>query len=399
MKYDVIIIGAGIIGLSTAWNILKSNPKSKVLVLEKESDIARHQTGHNSGVIHSGIYYKHGSLKAQNCLEGYSLLLDFCQEYKIHFDLCCKIIVATEEFELPALESIYQRGIENGLKGIKKIGKEEIKEIEPHANGIAGIFISQTGIIDYTNVANQLYKNILEADGECLFNEKVITIHSGVNYDILTKNKSFQTKSLISCSGLYSDRMAKNTHPETGFKIIPFRGEYYKIKKEKSYLVNTLIYPVPDPSFPFLGVHFTKKIDGSIEAGPNAVLAFSREGYRKFDFRLNEFFETIAFPSLHKIARKYWRTGLGEYYRSFSKKAFVRALQKLIPEIQEGDLEPGGSGVRAQACSPDGGLIDDFYIVQGKNLVHVCNAPSPAATSSLAIGKKIAEMISSSFYF
>lgn len=393
MKYDIIIIGAGIVGLSTAWNILKIAPAKKVLVLEKESEIAKHQTSHNSGVIHSGIYYKPGSLKAQNCLEGYDLLLKFCDEFNIPYDLCGKVIIATEPFELSPLDVIYQRGVDNGMKGLRKISTSEIKEIEPHATGLAGVFVPQTGIIDYSKVANQLYKNILNANGEILFNQKVLEIKTGLNHEIRTEDKSFQTNLLISCAGLYSDKMAKKTNPESTFKIIPFRGEYYKLKKEKSYLVKTLIYPVPDPAFPFLGVHFTKKVDGSIEAGPNAVLAFSREGYKKFDFRFNEFLEVITFPGFHKIAKKYWKTGLGEYYRSFSKQAFVKALQKLIPEIQKDDLEVGGSGVRAQACSPEGGLIDDFFILQEKNLVHVCNAPSPAATSSLAIGKKIAKMI------
>ncbi|TGN07990.1 L-2-hydroxyglutarate oxidase [Leptospira ilyithenensis] len=393
MKYDVVIIGAGVVGLSTAWNLLNKNRKLKLLVIEKESSFAKHQTSHNSGVIHSGIYYKPGSLKAQNCIEGYDKLIKFCNENEIPFELCGKIIVATDKSELPALENIYNRGLENGLKKLRKLKQDEIKEVEPHAAGVAGIFVPQTGIVDYLKFSGVLYEKILNLGGEVLFNQKVLNIRdkNPNEAEIRSTTNTYSSKVVITCGGLYSDKLASSTE-SVDFKIIPFRGEYYQLKPEKSYLVKTLIYPVPDPSFPFLGVHFTKRIDGSVEAGPNAVLAFAREGYKKSDINIKEFIETISFSGFHHIARKYWRTGLSEFYRSYSKALFVKALQKLIPEISKDDLIAGGSGVRAQACTNSGILLDDFHILHSKNKIHVCNAPSPAATSSLAIGSKIAAM-------
>jgi L-2-hydroxyglutarate oxidase len=393
LKHNVIIIGAGVVGLATAWNLIQKNRNLKILILEKENKIAKHQTSHNSGVIHAGIYYKPGSLKARNCIEGYQLLIQFCKEYSVPYELCGKIIVASNQAELPALDTIYNRGIDNGLTGLRKLSEGQIKDIEPHAIGKAGIFVPQTGIIDYSKFAEALYNNLIKLGVEILFNEKVIGLKNESSCEVITLNSSYESKVVITCSGLYSDKLAKMTNPEVDIKIIPFRGEYYKIKPEKSNLVKTLIYPVPDPSFPFLGVHFTKKIDGSIEAGPNAVLAFAREGYKKTDFNVNEFFETISYSGLHHIIRKYWKTGLSEFYRSFSKKSFTRALQKLVPEIQEQDLIAGGSGVRAQACTRDGNLLDDFFILETKNVIHVCNAPSPAATSSLSIGANIASRV------
>jgi L-2-hydroxyglutarate oxidase len=393
MKYDISIIGGGIVGLATALQILKLRPQTKLCVIEKEQAVAQHQTGHNSGVIHSGIYYKPNSLKALNCIRGYQMLLDFCQQENIQYELCGKIIVATEQLELATLENVYQRGIANGLDKIKKIGKEEIREIEPHCQGIAGIYVPYTGIIDYVEVAQKYAQLIREKGGHIFLGEKAEEIREQQNnYEIVTQNRTYVSTLLINCAGLYSDKITQLTQKKVDYRIIPFRGEYYHIKPEKQYLVKHLIYPVPDPNFPFLGVHFTRMINGGVEAGPNAVFSFKREGYKKTDFDLQETISSITWRGFQKVAFKYWKTGLGEFYRSFSKTAFTKALQRLIPEIQENDLEQGGAGVRAQACDRNGGLIDDFLIVAGKGVIHVGNAPSPAATSSLSIGLTVAEM-------
>ncbi|MCX6352297.1 MAG: L-2-hydroxyglutarate oxidase [Bacteroidetes bacterium] len=393
MKYHVIITGAGIVGLATGLKLLEKNPALKLCILEKEDKPAQHQTGHNSGVIHSGIYYKPGSLKATNCISGYHQLIKFCDENGIKYDLCGKIIVASNGKELPALENIFNRGNENKLEGIRKISVAEMKEIEPHVAGVAGLWVPQTGIIDYVEVSNKYAELIIKMGGEIKYNERVEDIHkTDAGVEVITEKNTYNTKLLINCAGLYSDKIAKLTNKNLEVKIIPFRGEYYKIKPERYSLVNNLIYPVPDPEFPFLGVHFTRMIHGGIEAGPNAVLAFKREGYKKTDFNLAEAAEIIAFPGFRKIAIKFWRTGIGEMYRSFSKAAFTKALQKLIPDIREEDLMLGGSGVRAQACHINGNLLDDFFIIEDKGLINVCNAPSPAATSSLAIGEAIANM-------
>jgi len=391
--YDITIIGGGIVGLATALTLKNSNPSLKILLLEKETELAKHQTGNNSGVIHSGLYYKPGSLKATNCIHGYNLLIDFCQQNEIPFDLCGKIVVATEENELPLLENLYVRGQQNGLQNLKKLGKEEILEYEPHVAGLAGIFVPQTGIVDYKLVAQKYGDLIRSKGGEINLGEKVLDIQSSEDKSVvITQKASYSTKLVINCAGLYSDKVARMTVPNLNVKIIPFRGEYYKLTKEKEYLVKNLIYPVPDPNFPFLGVHFTRMAKGGVEAGPNAVLAFKREGYKKSDINLSELGETLAWPGFQKVAAKYWRTGFGEMYRSFSKAAFTKALQKLIPEIVESDLAPGGAGVRAQACDRDGGLVDDFMILEEKKVINVCNAPSPAATSSLAIGETVSKL-------
>ena len=393
-NFDIIIIGAGIVGLASALKILETKPELKLFIVEKEDDICKHQTGNNSGVIHSGIYYKPGSLKAENCKRGYKLLIDFCDKHNVNYKICGKVIVAVNENELAALDNIYKRGIENGLQNLEILKKEELKEIEPHVNGIKGIRVPQTGIIDFYEVAKAMETEVRKYNTEIVFNEEAKNII--INKDqteVITNKSSYKTKYLVSCAGLHSDRVAKLTDKNLPLRIIPFRGEYYKLKKEKRDLVNSLIYPVPDPAFPFLGVHFTKKINGEVEAGPNAVLAFKREGYSKFSFNAKDTLETFMWPGFLSIAKKYWRTGIGEFYRSFSKKAFVEALQKLIPEITEDDLEPGGAGVRAQACDISGGLLDDFYFVENKNVVHVCNAPSPAATSSFAIGEIVANKV------
>ncbi|MCF8324448.1 MAG: L-2-hydroxyglutarate oxidase [Leadbetterella sp.] len=394
MHYDVVVIGGGIVGLATALNLKKAKPSLRLLLLEKENSLAAHQTGHNSGVIHSGLYYKPGSLKAKNCIEGYHMLIDFCNENNIKYELCGKIVVATSEDQLASLETLYERGIQNGLKGLEKLNKEQMQAIEPHVAGIAGIKVPQTGIINYTAVSEKYAENIKNMGGEIRLGEKVSSISeiNGVSTVVTTKG-SYNSTLVINCAGLYSDKVAQFTEKEqVKVRIIPFRGEYYEIKPEKQYLVKHLIYPVPDPNFPFLGVHFTRMVDGGVEAGPNAVLAFRREGYKKLSVDFSEFGETLTWPGFRKVAAKYWKTGLGEYYRSFSKSAFTKALQALIPEIQKEDLLPGGAGVRAQACDFEGGLLDDFAIIENKQAINVLNAPSPAATSSLSIGKTIAEM-------
>lgn len=394
MSYDIIIIGAGLVGLATAYQTKLKNPDSKILILEKENDVALHQSGHNSGVIHSGIYYKPGSLKAKNCIEGYNSVINFAEKHGIRYDLCGKIIVATSQEELPLLDNIYKRGVENGLQDLKYLSREEFREIEPHCEGVKAIKVPQTGIIDYPGIAKKIKELFEELGGEVRLNNEVQNIiDKGSEIIVNTNISEFKTKKLISCAGLYSDKITKMTNEKNDVVIIPFRGEYYKIKDEKKYLVKHLIYPVPDPSFPFLGVHFTRMIDGNIEAGPNAVLAFKKEGYHFFDFNFNETMQTILWPGFRKIVTKYGKTGMGEMHRSLSKSAFTKALQKLLPEIQEDDLVPGGSGVRAQACDRNGGLIDDFDIVKNGNIIHVRNAPSPAATSCLSIGNKISELI------
>lgn len=391
MQHDVIIVGGGIVGLATALKLLHTNPTLKVLVIEKEKEVAKHQTGNNSGVIHSGLYYKPGTLKAKNCIHGYKLLIDFCQQHGVPFDLCGKIVVATDEKELPLLKNLYDRGEQNGLKGFKMLKAEELKEFEPHVKGLGGFFVPQTGIVDYKIVAEKYAEQIRKCGGQIILGEKVINIvPEAKNVSVETDQSTYRAGILINCAGLYSDKVARLSSNNINVKIIPFRGEYFKLKKDKEYLVKNLIYPVPDPNFPFLGVHFTRMMKGGVEAGPNAVLAFSREGYRKSDINLKELAETLAWPGFQKVAGKYWKTGLGEMYRSFSKGAFTKALQKLIPEIRKSDLVEGGAGVRAQACDKTGGLVDDFLIFEEKQVINVCNAPSPAATSSLSIGESIA---------
>lgn len=391
MKYDYVIVGGGIVGLASAYHILKLQPSAKLAVLEKESAVAAHQTGHNSGVIHSGIYYKPGSLKAKNCIDGYNMMVDFCKEHGIKFDLCGKLIVAVDDSELPELEKLYKRGHENGLTKITYLKKEQIADYEPHLNGVKAIHVPYTGIIDYTEVCEKLAELVIQMGGEIYLNHKAEDIKVETDYtQVITPLKTFATSMLVNCAGLYCDKVAELAGEETDTKIIPFRGEYYMLKPEKRHLVKNLIYPVPDPNFPFLGVHFTRMIHGDVEAGPNAVFAFKREGYHKSDVDLEEMFESLAWPGFQKVAAKYWKTGMGEFYRSFSKAAFTKALQRLIPELQEDDLIPAEAGVRAQACDRTGGLLDDFKIIERVNAIHVLNAPSPAATSSLSIGKTIA---------
>lgn len=393
MTQDVIVIGGGIVGLASALQLKIQNPFLSITILEKESELAKHQTGNNSGVIHSGLYYKPGSLKATNCIRGYHLLIEFCKQNNVPFELCGKIVVATEQAELPLLNNLLKRGIENGLGGLKKLSQGELKEYEPHVNGLEGIFVPQTGIVDYKVVAEKYGELLREKSCEIKLGEKVIDIQKdSTKIVVSTQKQSYTAKLVINCAGLYSDKVARLTVQNLNVKIIPFRGEYFKLKKEKEYLVKNLIYPVPDPNFPFLGVHFTRMAKGGVEAGPNAVLAFSREGYKKSNINLSELAESLAWPGFQKVAAKYWRTGMGEMYRSFSKAAFTKALQKLLPEIQENDLVEGGAGVRAQACDRNGGLVDDFLILEEERVINVCNAPSPAATSSLAIGETVSAL-------
>lgn len=391
--YDFAIIGGGIVGLSTAMALGKRYPDSKILVLEKESQWAFHQTGNNSGVIHSGVYYKPGSFKAKFCRDGCQSMVEFCQEHSIPHEVCGKVIVATEEKELPLLENLYQRGLQNGIP-VSRITAAEVKEHEPHVSSLAGIWVESTGIADYKKVC-QKYADLVRAQGGDLrLNTRVDKIIETATGQVLeTNNGEFETRFVINCAGLHSDRVAKLGNVDPQAKIVPFRGEYYELTPEKRYLVKGLIYPVPNPDFPFLGVHFTRMIDGSVHAGPNAVLSLKREGYHKTDFDLRDFAEVMTYPGFWKLAAKHADEGIKEIIRSFSKAAFVRSLQRLIPEVTAEDVIPTHAGVRAQALMNDGKLVDDFLIIQGQNSVHVCNAPSPAATSSIEIGKAVVKQI------
>jgi len=396
--YDITIIGGGIVGTATALSILNQY-QLNVLILEAEPSLAAHQTGNNSGVIHSGLYYKPGSLKALNCTNGRNLLYAFCEEHNLPVNKCGKIVVATNEQELSVLNMLEQRGIANGLAGIERLTASEIKEIEPHAAGLEGLFVPQTGIVDYTAVTNKFAQLIIQKGGKIKIKSKLISVKKDGNDLILfTPRKEYKTKFVINCAGLQSDRVAKLFGVDPKLQIIPFRGEYYKLKKDKEYLVKNLVYPVPDPKFPFLGVHFTRMINGGVEAGPNAVLAFKREGYSKKDFSFSDLSEMLFYFGFWEMAFKYYKMGYQEFKRSFSKDLFVSSLQKLIPEIQKEDIEIGGSGVRAQALEADGNLVDDFRIVEAARMIHVLNAPSPAATASLSIGKTISTMALNRFF-
>ena len=393
--YDIAIIGGGIIGTATAMQLLQKKKQSLILI-EAENKLAAHQTGRNSGVIHSGLYYKPGSLKASNCVEGRNLLYQFCEEKKIKFNKCGKIVIAVNKNEIPALNELERRGKENGLQNIKRIPGDDIKNYEPHTEGLEGLFVGETGIVDYCEVTKAYEKIILNHGGEVKTECKFLSLNKRKNELVLnTSSGEIRTKFLINCGGLQSDRIADLCGLNTDIQIIPFRGEYYKLKKEKEYLVKNLIYPVPDPRFPFLGVHFTRMINGGIEAGPNAVLAFKREGYKFRNFSFKDVSEMISFPGFWKMGKKYYRTGFHEFYRSLSKSAFVSSLQKLIPEINYNDVVPYKAGVRAQAVDRYGNLVDDFRIIESENMIHILNAPSPAATASLSIGNKIAKMVMS----
>ncbi|WMM33707.1 L-2-hydroxyglutarate oxidase [Shouchella clausii] len=391
--YDFTIIGGGIVGLAVGHALFGRYPKASVLIIEKEQEVAAHQTGHNSGVIHSGIYYKPGSFKAKFAKAGNQSMTAFCQKHGLKVDICGKVIVATNKKELPLLDHLYQRGIDNGLD-LRMLSKEELHEAEPYVNGLAAISVPTAGIVSYKEVAEKLARLIAEKGGEIQLGTTVETIsESNEGATIETDKGTFQTSYLINCAGLHSDRIAKLAGYHVDMKIVPFRGEYYKLRPEKRHLVKNLIYPVPNPDFPFLGVHFTRMIDGEVDAGPNAVLSFKREGYRKTDIDWQDVAEVIRYKGFWQLATKYWKEGTEEMIRSFSKKKFVENLQHLIPDVTEADLVPGPSGVRAQALTTDGKLVDDFQLIRGRKSLHVCNAPSPAATASLEIGKAIVEKV------
>lgn len=391
MTFDLGIIGGGIVGLATAHAFLEHAPGARVLVLEKEHAIATHQTGHNSGVIHQGIYYKPNSLKARLSVDGARRMVEFCQAHAIPVERVGKVIVATETNELPRLDLLYERALANGVPHVSKIDRAGLKEIEPHAAGIAGIHSPATAILDYQQVARALCAEIEARGGTIETNALVTAIQNREKENILvTPDKEYEARVMVNCAGLYADRIARLCGVEPNVRIIPFRGEYYFLSKQKDSLVRGLIYPVSDPQLPFLGVHFTRRIHGGVEAGPNAVLALAREGYSWKRLSARETLQVLAFGGFWKMARRWWKTGMFEFYRSLSKPAFVRSLQKLVPEIRAEDLERGGAGVRAQAVNLQGELLDDFCFVETNRALHVLNAPSPAATASLAIGEYIA---------
>jgi (S)-2-hydroxyglutarate dehydrogenase len=392
-RYDFIVIGGGIVGLAVALELSCRFPRLRLLVLEKEEQVARHQTGHNSGVIHSGIYYKPGSLKARLCVAGAAAMVEFCRKHGIAHEICGKVIVATSQDELPRLEELRKRGEANGLSGVRKIGVEELREIEPHARGIAALFVSSTGITNFAQVCEKYAELVCHAGGTVLTGARAVAIKRLPDQIVIeTPRGAFSANSVINCAGLFSDRLARMAGDNPDLMIVPFRGEYYDLTPERTSLVRSLIYPVPDPRFPFLGVHFTRRVTGRVDAGPNAVLALRREGYRGTDFSLRDLSSSLAFPGFWRMSAKNWRYGLGEYYRSLSKKAFARALQTLVPDVQESDLVPSSAGVRAQAIKRDGTLVDDFQFVPSRNMLHVLNVPSPAATASLMIAKSVVDV-------
>ena len=391
---DLAVIGGGIVGCATALAISSRNPDLKISLFEKEANLASHQTGHNSGVIHAGLYYKPGSMKAETCASGREALYRFCNEHDIPHQRCGKVVVAVDDSELPALEELERRGQANGLDGLQRLSVSQLQEREPHVRGVAGLFVPQTGIVDYVRVTQKLAELFKSRGGVIHLNSPVTKIQETQNgYLIHSGQTSFETRSLVNCAGLHADQIARLAGLRPKLRIIPFRGEYYEFKPERSKLVNHLIYPVPDPLMPFLGVHFTRMIDGTVEAGPNAVLAWRREGYRRSDISLPDLADTFAFAGFWKLSARFWKTGLEEYRRSFSKKQFVKSLQRLMPEVRESDLVPGGSGVRAQAVDSDGRMVDDFCIQTEGRMVHVLNAPSPAATASLSIAEHIADKV------
>ncbi len=388
----VAIIGGGIVGLGTAHQLLERYPAVEVLVLEKESGAGRHQTGHNTGVLHCGLYYKPGSTKARLAVEGIRRMAAFCEQHSVPYELCGKTVVATEPEEVPRLHALLERGKANGLEGLQLLGPEQIREFEPHAAGLAGIRVPQEGIVDYSRVCAEMVKEIGAKGGEIRLSSEVTRLRKKNRWTIYTRSGDYEADYLINCAGLHSDRVSRKAGSRDAAKIVPFRGEYYKLRPERQHLVRNLIYPVPDPKFPFLGVHFTRLIHGGVEAGPNAVLAFAREGYRKGDFSLRDTIETLTYRGFWRFFARYPRMCWEEFKRSYSKKLFCHSLQRLVPELQREDLIEGGSGVRAQALSPSGELIQDFHFARQEGALHVLNAPSPAATAALAIADEIVSM-------
>jgi L-2-hydroxyglutarate oxidase LhgO len=390
---DIVVIGGGIVGLSVALEATRRFPRLRLAVLEKESEPARHQSGYNSGVIHSGIYYKPGSLKARLCVAGAAAMVEFCREHGIAHEICGKVIVATEEGELPRLEELRRRAAANGLQGVRELGPKQLRELEPHAAGLRALHVPSTGITDYAAVTRK-YAELMAGNGGQLFTGAKVTgiARQGRETVVESTRGSFRTSYVINCAGLHSDRIVRLAGERPEVMIVPFRGEYYQLARGRDSLVHGLIYPVPDPALPFLGVHFTRRVRGGVEAGPNAVLAFRREGYRRRDSNAADLLTMLSFAGCWRMGLKQWRTGLREFYRSLSKAAFTRALQKLVPEIRQQDLAAGGAGVRAQAVRRDGTLVDDFEFVQSERMLHVCNVPSPAATASLLIGRAIVDM-------
>lgn len=396
-KVDIAIIGGGIVGLATGLALTESFPDFRIAILEKEAQLARHQTGHNSGVIHAGIYYKPGSYKARLCVDGVRMMKEFCDASSIPYENCGKVVVATTEAEVPRLQTLYERGTANGVPDLERISRERLSELEPNARAVAALYSPQTAIVDYAAVSVAMGQNLVQRGVQIHTATEVAGMRRGDKRVYLDSNHAtIASRYLINCAGLHADTVARMLGVTPDVQIIPFRGEYYTLRPDQ-HLVRSLIYPVPDPEFPFLGVHFTKRIQGDYEAGPNAVLAFAREGYRMGVVRPAELADTLTYRGFWAMARRYWRMGGYEMYRSMSKRSFVRDLQKLVPAIQESDLLPGGSGVRAQAVAADGSLIDDFRITETENAIHVLNAPSPAATASLAIGKHIAALAAKSF--
>jgi len=394
----VVVVGGGIVGLATAFRLQQRIPGARVTILEKERAIALHQSSHNSGVLHCGLYYKPGSKRARLAVRGIRQMIEFCQMHGVQHDVCGKVVVAATQDEVLRLRELFERGCQNGLAGLRMLNREELIEIEPHAGGVEAIHVPQEGIADYPSVCQTLASLVRMQGGEIVTGARVTALHRDAGgWRAIHAAGETSGDFLVTCAGLYSDRVASLAGRKRAVRIVPFRGEYYLIRPERQFLVRNLIYPVPDPRFPFLGVHFTRRIGGGIEAGPNAVLAFGREGYTKRDIDLADLADVLAFPGLWRFLGKYGRTCWDELHRSFSRELFCRSLQRLVPKIQPDDLIPGGSGVRAQAMSPEGSLVDDFHFVQGERELHVVNAPSPAATSSLAIGEEIAEMVATNF--
>src|SRR5271165_969565 len=395
---DLLIIGAGIVGLATALEFTRRFPSQRLIVAEKEDCVAAHQTGHNSGVIHSGLYYRTGSLKARNCVAGCASMKRFCLQHAIPYEECGKLVVATAPDEVPRLTHLHERGIANGVPGLRMLDRDKFRELEPHCAGICALHVPSTGIVDYKDVANKYAELIERAGGELVFHAKVTGLRDDGDANIVeTTAGTFRARYAINCAGLYSDAITRMAGCKTDLEIIPFRGEYCEIKPQRRYLVRNPIYPVPDPRFPFLGVHFTRHVDASVEAGPNALLAFRREGYTGSDIDMTESVEMLRYPGFWKMARKFWRKGFDEQYRSWIKPAFTRALQQMVPELTADDLVPGGSGVRAQAVDRNGNLLDDFHFVHSKRMIHVCNVPSPAATASLEISREVVDLLVNCF--